>query len=126
MKDPMKRENFVTTVTKLAESVYDFHKRWDLLNTTKSYYLSIQEREELLMEEIRELSFEYNKNDKDKSEILLCQEAADVLYVALGNMVGLNKEGLNAMNQVSDKNNNKTIKTHFFDKNIKKVKKLNI
>ena len=60
----MKRENFVTTVTKLAESVYDFHKRWDLLNTTKSYYLSIQEREELLMEEIRELSFEYNKNDK--------------------------------------------------------------
>ncbi len=126
MKETLNRESFITAVTKLAESVYDFHERWDLLNTTKSYYLAIQEREELLMEEIRELSFEYNKNDIDKSEILLCQEAADVLYVALGNMVGLNKEGLNAMNQVSDKNNNKTTKTHFFDKNIKKVKKLNI
>ena len=94
MKEPLNRESFITAVTKLAESVYDFHERWDLLNTTKSYYLAIQEREELLMEEIRELSFEYNKNDTDKSEILLCQEAADVLYVALGNMVGLNKDCL--------------------------------
>lgn len=126
MKEQLNRESFISAVTKLAESVYDFHERWNLLNTTKSYFLSIQEREELLMEEIRELSFEYNKNDTDKSEILLCQEAADVLYVALGNMIGLNKVGLNAIHQVADKNNKKTSKTHFFDKKLNKVKKLNI
>jgi|TARA_B110000263_G_scaffold54024_1_gene45399 NTP pyrophosphatase (non-canonical NTP hydrolase) len=126
LKEQLNRESFISAVTKLAESVYDFHERWNLLNTTKSYFLSIQEREELLMEEIRELSFEYNKNDTDKSEILLCQEAADVLYVALGNMIGLNKVGLNAIHQVADKNNKKTSKTHFFDKKLNKVKKLNI
>tara|TARA_B110000263_G_scaffold81294_1_gene71101 strand:+ start:33 stop:413 length:381 start_codon:yes stop_codon:yes gene_type:complete len=120
------RESFVNSIIKIAKSVYDFHSRWDLLNKSKSYHLSIQEREELMMEEIRELSAEFNKKDEDKSEVLLCQEAADVLYVALGNMVGLNYEGVNAMNQVSEKNNQKTSKTHFFDKSLKKVKKLDI
>ena len=126
MKEVINRESFVNSVIKIAKSVYDFHSRWDLLNTSKSYYLSIQEREELMMEEIKELSAEFNKSDEDKSETLLCREAADVLYVALGNMIGLNHEGVNAMNQVSEKNNKKTSKTHFFDKKEKKVKKLNI
>lgn len=126
MKEVINRESFVNSVIKIAKSVYDFHSRWDLLNTSKSYYLSIQEREELMMEEIKELSAEFNKSDEDKSETLLCREAADVLYVALGNMIGLNHEGVNAMNQVSEKNNKKTSKTHFFDKKVKKVKKLNI
>jgi phosphoribosyl-ATP pyrophosphohydrolase len=126
LKEVINRESFVNSVIKIAKSVYDFHSRWDLLNTSKSYYLSIQEREELMMEEIKELSAEFNKSDEDKSETLLCREAADVLYVALGNMIGLNHEGVNAMNQVSEKNNKKTSKTHFFDKKEKKVKKLNI
>ena len=79
-----------------------------------------------VLEEVNELNDEINKRDEDKSIKLLSREAADVLYVSVGHLLALRNEGLEAMYQVSKKNNNKTKQTHFFDKKEKKVKKLNI
>ena len=75
---------------------------------SKTSFEAVSEREDLLLEEVRELIEEYNKKQSELSEELLSREAADVLYVSIGNMLALNKEGISAMNQVAIKNNNKT------------------
>ena len=120
------RQNFLDAVQSIAESVFDFHDRWSLLDNKKPAHLAIEERKELLLEEVNELNDEINKTDEDKSIKLLSREAADVLYVSVGHLLALRNEGLEAMYQVSKQNNNKTKQTHFFDKKEKKVKKLNI
>ena len=120
------RQNFLDAVQSIAESVFDFHDRWSLLDNKKPAHLAIEERKELLLEEVNELNDEINKTDEDKSIKLLSREAADVLYVSVGHLLALRNEGLEAMYQVSKKNNNKTKQTHFFDKKEKKVKKLNM
>ena len=53
---------------------------------------------------------------------MLCREAADVLYVSVGHLLALGKDGLEAIDQVSLKNNKKKNKTHFLEKG-KKGKK---
>ena len=120
------REIFIKSIQSLAESVYDFHDRWNLINYNKPSHEVMKERKELLAEEVNELNQEIDKTDELKSIKLLCREAADVLYVSVGHLLALGKDGLEAIDQVSQKNNKKTSKTHFFDKKVKKVKKLNI
>ena len=120
------REIFIKSIQSLAESVYDFHDRWNLINYNKPSHEVMKERKELLAEEVNELNQEIDKPDNLKSKKLLCREAADVLYVSVGDLLALGKDGLEAIDQVSLKNNKKTDKTHFFDERIKKVKKLNI
>ena len=120
------KKDFVEALTAIAESVYDFHVRWDLLNSFKSPHDTICDRENLLLEEIKELAAEYNKSNKEKSVELLSREAADVLYVSVGSMLVLGDEGIKAMLQVSKKNNNKTRESHFFDEEVNKVKRLDV
>ena len=67
-----------------------------------------------------------HKNKIQESVELLSGEAADVLYVSIGNMLALHKEGTEAMLDVANKNNNKTLKTHYFNTKEKKVKKLDV
>ena len=99
------RQNFLDAVQSIAESVFDFHDRWSLLDNKKPAHLAIEERKELLLEEVNELNDEINKTDEDKSIKLLSREAADVLYVSVGHLLALRNEGLEAMYQVSKKNN---------------------
>ena len=126
MSKPISKIEFINAINNLAESVYDFHDRWNLFNVSKTSFEAVSEREELLLEEVRELIEEYNKNQSELSEELLSREAADVLYVSIGNMLALNKEGISAMNQVAIKNNNKTKKTHFYNVKEKKIKKIDV
>ena len=120
MNRPEKNE-FLEAVQKLAESVYDFHHRWNLINKSKSPFESIIERKKLLQEEIDELNQECLKLTSESSPKLLSEEAADVLYVAIGHLFVLNKTGILAAKTVSNKNNNKTTKTHYLDATTNKV-----
>ena len=126
MSEKFSKKEFIDGITSIASSVYYFHARWNLLDSSSSPYKLLSEREPLLQEEIKELIAEYNKDDQNKSVTLLSREAADVLYISVGSMLALGKNGIEAMNQVSEKNNNKTSKTHYFNKSEKKVKKLDI
>lgn len=126
MSKIISKKDFVDAINAIAESVYDFHERWNLLINSKLPHDAIKEREGLLLEEVRELAQEYNKNQNEKSVKLLSREAADVLYVSVGSILALGKNGINAMHQVAEKNNNKTTKTHYFNKEEKKVKKLDV
>ena len=120
MNTPKKTE-FLDAVQKLAESVYDFHHRWNLIKKSKSPFESIIERKNLLQEEIDELNQECLKLTSERSPKLLSEEAADVLYVAIGHLFVLNNTGSLAANAVSEKNNNKTTKTHYLDSTTNKV-----
>ena len=126
MSEKFSKKEFIDGITSIASSVYDFHARWNLLDSSSTPYKLLSEREPLLQEEIKELIAEYNKDDQNRSVTLLSREAADVLYISVGSMLALGKNGIEAMNQVSEKNNNKTSKTHYFNKSEKKVKKLDI
>ena len=126
MSEKFSKKEFIDGIKSIASSVYDFHARWNLLESSSSPYKLLSEREPLLQEEIKELIAEYNKDDQNRSVTLLSREAADVLYISVGSMLALGKNGIEAMNQVSEKNNNKTSKTHYFNKSEKKVKKLDI
>lgn len=110
----------------IAESVYDFHERWNLFDISKSPFNAVAEREDLLLEEVKELIVEYSKDISQASVELLSREAADVLYVSIGSMLALHQDGVEAMLQVAKKNNNKTSKTHFYNEKENKVKKLDV
>ena len=127
--NPPNKNEFLEAVQSLAESVYNFHHRWNLIKKSKSPFESILERKNLLQEEIHELNQECLKLTSERSPKLLSEEAADVLYVAIGHLFVLNKTGILAAKTVSEKNNNKTTKTHYLDATTKKVtrkKELNI
>tara|TARA_Y100001970_G_scaffold85283_1_gene107612 strand:+ start:29015 stop:29395 length:381 start_codon:yes stop_codon:yes gene_type:complete len=126
LKESISKKDFINAMNAIAESVYDFHQRWNLFDVSKSPFDAVSEREELLLEEVRELIAEYSKDKKQASVELLSREAADVLYVSIGSMLALHKDGAEAMLQVAKKNNNKTSKTHFYNEKENKVKKLDV
>tara|TARA_B100000579_G_scaffold214357_2_gene175338 strand:+ start:29048 stop:29428 length:381 start_codon:yes stop_codon:yes gene_type:complete len=126
LKESISKKDFINAMNAIAESVYDFHQRWNLFDVSKSPFDAVSEREELLLEEVRELIAEYSKDKKQASVELLSREAADVLYVSIGSMLALHKDGAEAMLQVAKKNNDKTSKTHFYNEKENKVKKLDV
>jgi len=126
LKEPISKIDFMNAMNSIAESVYDFHQRWNLFDVSKSPFNAVAEREDLLLEEVKELIAEYSKNINEASVELLSREAADVLYVSMGSMLALHQDGAEAMLQVAKKNNNKTSKTHFYNEKENKVKKLDV
>ena len=58
------REIFIKSIQSLAESVYDFHDRWNLINYNKPSHEAMKERKELLAEEVSELNQEIDKTNK--------------------------------------------------------------
>ena len=79
MSEKFSKKEFIDGIKSIASSVYDFHARWNLLESSSSPYKLLSEREPLLQEEIKELIAEYNKDDQNRSVTLLSREAADVL-----------------------------------------------
>ena len=68
----------------------------------------IERRREILAEEIRELSEAVDDGDG----VGVCNEAADVLFVAMGHVEALGTAGLTGVRQVTGKNRGKTSETH--------------
>ena len=85
-------DQFVNAVADMAAEVWDFHDRFGFgrgNNATRACHEVIIERAPMLREEFEEML--EAANSKDESET--CHEAADVLFVAIGNMVSLGIAG---------------------------------
>ena len=105
------REQFVNAVADMAAEVWDFHDRFGIdsgKNATRTCHEVIIERAPMLREEFEEML--EAANSKDESET--CHEAADVLFVAIGNMVSLGSAGIEGVRTVTAKNVAKTHETH--------------
>lgn len=104
-------EEFVKTVSDMAREVWDFHNRWGF---GSGYFKDatpasiITRRKEILAEEVRELSEAVDEDDTTG----VLNEAADVLFVAIGHIEALGDAGLDGVRYVTNKNANKTEKTH--------------
>ena len=98
-------------VSEMAREVWDFHNRWGFgsghFGDSEPASI-IEQRRDILAEEIRELSEAVEDVDGDA----VCKEAADVLFVAMGHIEALGAAGLDGVRQVSGKNRGKTAETH--------------
>lgn len=102
------REDYLAAIQRIAESVYDFHERWDqpLGVGMDGAVPCLTKRLSLHMEEVGEMARAVHQNDAGNAVI----EAADELYVALGTVLALGV--LAPVHAVATKNNAKTHETH--------------
>lgn len=107
----MQREEFLKTVTEMADQVWDFHERWKFWpfeGADRPPSKAIAERQAILDEEILELSEAVQADDGEE----IAAEAADVLFVAMGHVLSLRGPGLAGVRSVTLKNAGKTEETH--------------
>lgn len=114
--NPVSRDEFAAAVSRLAESVYDFHQRFDIpninANSSDNYaVLRLCARLSFLMEEVGEHARELNLGALDDA----AAEMADVAFVAIGTLLELDALGISASRQVANKNDKKTLQTHFIE-----------
>ena len=105
------RDQFVKSVADMAAEVWDFHDRFGIdrgKNATRASHEVIIERAPLLREEFEELLDAAKSKDESETR----HEAADVLFVAIGNMVSLGNAGIEGVRNVTAKNTAKTYETH--------------
>lgn len=110
------RDEFVGAVSRLAESVYDFHHRFDIpninANSAEDYAVPrLCARLAFLMEEVGEHARELNVGALDDAAV----EMADVAFVAIGTLLELDALGIAASCHVANKNDKKTLQTHFIE-----------
>ena len=110
------RQEFIAAVSRLAESVYDFHTRFDIPNINDKTpaddaFPRLCTRLAFLMEEVGEHAAELNRAELD----LAAEEMADVAFVAMGTLMELNALGASASRKVADKNDKKTLQTHMVE-----------
>ena len=106
-----RREEFVSAVAGMAAEVWDFHDRFGIdagSRATRASHEAIIERTPMLREEVEEMVAAANAKDEPET----CHEAADVLFVAIGNMVSLGDAGIEGVRNVTAKNAAKTHETH--------------
>ena len=106
------REQFVNAVADMAAEVWDFHERFGIdggSRATRACHEVIIETSAVCCEKKFEEMLEA-ANSKDEPET--CHEAADVLFVAIGNMVSLGSAGIEGVRTVTAKNVAKTHETH--------------
>ncbi len=107
----MQREEFLKTVTEMADQVWDFHERWKFWpfdGQERPPSKAISERQAILDEEINELGEAVEADDSEE----IAAEAADVLFVAIGHVLSLRETGLAGVRAVTLKNAGKTEATH--------------
>lgn len=105
------RERFLEAVTAIADEVWDFHHRWGFgsgMFDGDAPSDIVVERRAILDEEVREMLESAAQGDEQG----VCDEAADVLFVALGHAEALGEQGIAAMTRVAAKNARKTESTH--------------
>ena len=120
------REEFLNSISRIAESVYDFHDRFSIPSlssngTSEQALIRLRTRLAFLVEEVGEHSKELNQGELK----LASQELADVAFVAMGTLLELDATGSDACLTVAAKNDGKTHDTHIVEatsgKLIKKV-----
>ena len=109
----LSKEEFVSAISRLAESVYDFHARFDIQNINAKSSLDdpfprLCTRLAFLMEETGEHARELNQGVLDRA----ADEMADVAFVAMGTLLEMDSIGAAACQDVAIKNDKKTLQTH--------------
>jgi NTP pyrophosphatase (non-canonical NTP hydrolase) len=107
----MQREEFIKTVSEMADQVWDFHERWQFWpfdGQERPPSRAIAERQAILDEEITELGEAVAAEDGEE----IAAEAADVMFVAMGHVLSLREPGLAGVRSVTTKNAGKTEETH--------------
>lgn len=110
-KLPADRQAFIDAVAGVAAEVYEFHRRWG--QSVDDPHTVIRERLGLLQEEVDELRSEVGPEGSGADSTAIIDEAADVLFVAIGNLERLGQAGLDGMVRVTHKNAAKTADTHY-------------
>ena len=116
------KHEFLSSVGRLAESVYDFHHRFGSMpvDTNGSPDLALEALRKqflFLMEEAGEHAGDLNKGELDKA----LHELADVTFVALGAVYLSSAQGADACVQVAIKNDKKTHETHILEESSGKI-----
>lgn len=114
--NPMDKKTFVAAVSRLAESVYDFHARFDIHNfngkpPADAVFPRLNTRLAFLIEEAGEHAKEVNQGNLEQA----AHEMADVAFVAMGTLLEMASLGADSCRQVADKNDKKTPKTHMVE-----------
>ena len=112
----LSKEEFVSAVSRLAESVYDFHTRFDIpiINAKVAdddVFPRLCTRLAFLMAETGEHARELNQGALDRA----ADEMADVAFVAMGTLLEMDALGASACHDVADKNDKKTLHTHMVE-----------
>ena len=121
------RDEFISSIARIAGSVYDFHERFgvsgpDGLAPTDDFVAVLRRRLPYLVEETGEHAKELNKGNLHDASL----ELADVTFVALGSILLMDASGKEACHAVAEKNDAKTHETHMFEKSSGKlVRKMN-
>ena len=107
------RDEFISTIFRIAGSVYDFHERFgvptvDPQTSPDESLATLRNRLSFLMEEVGEHAKELNKGNLEDAAI----ELADVAFVVLGTVLTLDVSGKQACLEVAKKNDSKTSETH--------------
>lgn len=111
---------FVDRIREMGAEVADFHARWPQLARLPAPLAEVAgETAVLLDEEVQELRAELDAGQLDMEAA--CEEAADVLFVAMGLLCRLGQPGALAMERVTAKNRGKTEATHHYDAARRKV-----
>lgn len=108
----IEQPDFVDAVSRLGQSVYSFHERFELPTVDKSKQdnalETLRRRLALLSEEVGEHARELNRANLEAAT----SEAIDIAYVALGTVLTLGHEGRDTCYLIASKNDAKTPTTH--------------
>lgn len=116
------RDEFVSAIARIAESVYDFHSRFDkpipsATQSSEEYLITLRNRLPLIIEELGEHAQDLNKGNLEDAAL----EIADVTFVAVGTILSLESVGVYASCQVAKKNDDKTHETHVIEESSGKL-----
>ena len=116
------RDEFLSTISRIAGSVYDFHERFsvpmvDSPSSPEESLVTLRNRLAFLMEEVGEHAKELNKGNLEDAAI----ELADVAFVVLGTVLTLDVSGEQACLVVARKNDSKTSETHAIEESSGKL-----
>ncbi len=118
----LSRDEFISSIARIAGGVYDFHERFDGsgpdgLADSNDFLSVLRRRLPYLVEETGEHAGELNRGDLRKAAL----ELADVTFVALGSLLLLDSFGKEACHVVAEKNDAKTAETHVFERSSGKL-----
>lgn len=120
---PMTRDEFLSSIHRLAGSVWALHQRFELsgtIDTTADDVLAyLRDRVPIMVEEFGEHAASVNRDKLPEASA----EACDMAFVAIGTLLTIGLEGRSYVNEVADKNDRKTRQTHMISAGGKLVKK---
>ncbi|KKM20654.1 hypothetical protein LCGC14_1643260 [marine sediment metagenome] len=105
-EEPDKGKSFIAHITGLAQSVLEFHTRFELQDSDDLDNMKF--RNQLLTEEVGEVAKALNYSDYSDA----VRESVDVAYVALGTLLAHIPESFIHIAEVIEKNAQKNLNTH--------------